>query len=167
MKTLIATLIALLPLFAFAAEHDHASCPMHAAHMNARGDSEKGMGFSQEKTTHTFRLLSDGGAIEVRANDAADADSVTHIRAHLREIARSFASGDFSRPMYIHDRLPDGADVMKARRAMIDYRYEELEHGGRVRITTKDAAALDAVHRFLRFQIDEHQTGDSKEVALL
>ena len=165
MKTLIAILIATLPLVASAAEHDHASCPMHAAHMNARGESPQGMGFSQEKTTHTFRLLADGGAIEVRANDAADADSVNRIREHLRELARSFAAGDFTRPQHIHDRLPEGAEVMKERRAAIGYRYEELERGGRVRITTKDEAALEAVHRFLRFQIDEHQTGDSKDVA--
>lgn len=164
MKTLIATLIIALPLFASAAEHDHASCPNHAVHVDARGDSAHGMGFSHEKTRHTFRLFADGGAIEVRADDAADAESIGQIRDHLRTIARSFAAGDFSRPAYIHDRLPDGADVMKERRASIDYRYEEIERGGRVRIATRDAAALAAVHRFLRFQIDEHRTGDSKEV---
>ncbi|PYR73529.1 MAG: hypothetical protein DMF86_20265 [Acidobacteria bacterium] len=31
---------------------------------------------------------------------------------------------------------------------------------GRVRITTKDARALEAVHAFLRYQIKEHRTGD-------
>src|SRR5215212_9226193 len=164
MKILIATLVLTAPLFASAAEHDHASCPMHAAHMAARGDSAAGMGFSQEKTRHTFRLCADGGAIEVRANDAADAESVAAIRDHLRTIARSFAAGDFSRPAHIHDGLPDGAEIMKERRASIAYRYEKLERGGRVRIATTDAAALAAVHRFLRFQIEEHQTGDGKEV---
>jgi len=29
-----------------------------------------------------------------------------------------------------------------------------------VRITTKDARALEAVHAFLRYQIKEHRTGD-------
>src|SRR5438045_3117192 len=62
------------------------SCPMHAQHMreqaavhshldgvNSRGD--EAMGFSHARTTHHFRLFPDGGAIEVSANDAADAES--------------------------------------------------------------------------------------------
>src|ERR1044071_1717178 len=33
-----------------------------------------------------------------------------------------------------------------------------IRAGARVRITTSDAKALDAVHRFLEFQIREHHT---------
>jgi hypothetical protein len=39
-----------------------------------------------------------------------------------------------------------------------------LPKGGEVRISTKNAAALEAVHKFLRFQVVEHRTGDSGEV---
>lgn len=46
----------------------------------------------------------------------------------------------------------------------ITYRFEPLENGGRVRIATKLAAALEAIHAFLRFQIQEHETGDPLEV---
>jgi len=42
----------------------------HHADVMARG--AKGMGFSQEKTTHHFILLDSGGRIEVIANDASD-----------------------------------------------------------------------------------------------
>lgn len=135
------------------------ACPDHAAHadhdMNARGD--KVMGFSHATTKHTFRILDDGGAIEVRGEPLAA------IRSHLQTIAKSFADGDFGKPEEIHAKAPDGAAEMKARREAIRYRYEELPEGGRVRITTSDAAALDAVHRFLRFQIAEHHTGDPIE----
>jgi hypothetical protein len=41
---------------------------------------------------------------------------------------------------------------------------EETKAGGRERIRTTDAEALEAVHDFLRFQITEHQTGDAREV---
>ena len=125
------------------------ACAQHDHDMDHRGDHA--MGFSQHAAKHTFRLLRDGGAIEVRAKDGKDAKSVDAIREHLRTIAKSFAEGDFAKPMFIHDRMPDGANEMK-----------EVPGGGRVRITTKDARALDAVHRFLRFQIDEHKTGDPK-----
>jgi hypothetical protein len=36
-----------------------------------------------------------------------------------------------------------------------------LLQGGRVAISTANAQALDAIHQFLRFQVSEHQTGDS------
>ena len=42
----------------------------------------------------------------------------------------------------------------------IAYVYEDLDAGGRVRLTTTDQTALAAVHEFLRYQIREHGTGD-------
>ncbi len=151
---------ALLLILALAG--DPATCPMHAQHtaVDVRGD--KVMGFSHEKTKHTFRLLDDGGAIEVRANDEKDAESIAAIRSHLKEIAREFAEGTFARPEAIHARMPDGVEVMK--KSAIRYQYEELERGGRVRITTRDPKAVEAVHAFLRFQISDHRTGDPEAV---
>jgi hypothetical protein len=124
--------------------------------MQHRGDAV--MGFSHETTTHTFKIDGDGGAIEVVANDAGDAKSIGAIRGHLREIATAFAKGDFAKPKAIHERLPDGAAEMRDLRAAIKYDYAEIERGARVRITTSDAKALDAVHHFLEFQIREHHT---------
>ena len=120
----------------------------------------RGDGFPQEKTTHHFRLAPDGGAIEVSANDPHDQTSRGQIRMHLRHIARMFEQGDFEIPMFVHDKLPDGAAAMKKDKAAIRYTYEETKDGGRVRIRTSDPKALGAVHAFIRFQIREHQTGD-------
>ena len=75
--------------------------------MEHRGDAV--MGFSHEATTHAFKLSDDGGAIEVVANDPKDSKSIEAIRAHLREIAKAFAKGDFAKPKAIHEELPDGA----------------------------------------------------------
>ena len=133
----------------------------HAA-MNHRGD--QGMGFSQEKTTHHFRLAADGGAIEVSANDPADTTSRDQIRMHLGHIAKMFEQGNFEIPMFVHNKVPDGTVVMKKDKAAIRYTYEETKQGGLVRISTSDPEALEAVHAFLRFQIAEHQTGDTTEI---
>jgi hypothetical protein len=46
----------------------------------------------------------------------------------------------------------------------IDYRYEEIERGGRVQIRVRNARAKEAVHAFLKFQISDHRTGDATEV---
>jgi hypothetical protein len=131
----------------------------HHDAVDRRGDHV--MGFSHEKTTHHFHIFSDGGAIEVTANDSKDAVSRDQIRMHLSHIARMFAAGDFDAPMLIHDRVPPGVPTLRRLKAVVTYRYEDIESGGRVRIVTRNPEALAAVHEFLKFQIDDHHTGDS------
>jgi hypothetical protein len=140
------------------------SCPMHDAHakMNERG--EKAMGFSQTATTHHFFLRSDGGVIQVEANDPGDKASRDEIRMHLTHIADAFAKGDFDIPMFVHDTVPPGEPEMKQLREKIHYSFEETPAGGRVVITTVNQDAIVAIHKFLRFQIEEHKTGDPAEV---
>ena len=141
-----------------------ALCPMHDAHskMNERG--EKGMGFSQSATTHHFLMNPNGGAIQVEANDAADTANRDNIRMHLTHIAQAFANGDFDIPMFVHDTVPPGVPEMKRLREKIRYSFEETPNGGRVVIVTADKEALAAIRKFLRFQIEEHKTGDPTEV---
>ena len=55
---------------------------------------------------------------------------------------------------------------MQERKNALAFRYEDLPGGGRVRITTSDANATNAVHEFLRYQIREHATGDPLTVKL-
>jgi hypothetical protein len=146
-------------------EKDAHQCPM-----NMQGRGEMAMGFSQTKTTHHFLIKPDGGVIRVEANDvqkndAKDTDvqkndSRDEIRMHLAHIAKSFAAGDFDIPMFVHDQVPPGVPVMRAKKDQIQYRYEETSQGGQVVITTADAEALAAIHDFLDFQIREHKTGD-------
>jgi hypothetical protein len=157
---------------------DPATCPLHAEHMKAakaaqHTDASHGadidhrhdtLGMSHDATHHHFRLFADGGAIELRANDGADEKTVGAIRKHLREIADAFARNDFTTPAFVHGHPPDGIAEMARLHETIDYSYEDVATGARVRITTKDAAALAAVHEFLKFQVREHRTGDSAEV---
>lgn len=127
-----------------------------------RGDHV--MGFSHDKATHHFLLYPDGGAIDVQANKADDTATLDEIRMHFGHIAKMFAAGDFSAPMLIHSQNPPGSETMKRLREAIQYKLENTEHGARIRITTKNADAVSAVHEFLRFQIKDHKTGDSGEV---
>ena len=139
-------------------------CPMHATHtqMNKRG--EKGMGFSQTATTHHFLLNSNGGAIQVEAKDSADSSNRNQIRMHLGHIAKAFQSGDFDIPMFVHDTVPPGVPEMKRLRKDIQYSFEETTNGGRVVISSANKEALEVIHRFLRFQIEEHKTADPMDV---
>jgi hypothetical protein len=130
--------------------------------VNERGDHA--MGFSHAKTTHHFLLAADGGSIEITANEPDDAASREHIRTHLTHIAKLFKEGDFSTPMFIHGEAPPGVPAMKRLKGDIGYTFETIDRGARVRITTANAEAVAAVHEFLRYQIKDHQTGDSGEV---
>jgi len=147
-----------------AAQDSQPSCPMHDAHAKLNERGEEAMGFSQTATTHHFFLKSDGGVIQVEVNDPADKSNRDEIHMHLKHIAAKFAEGDFEIPMFVHDTVPPGEPEMKQLREKISYSFEESPMGGRVVIRASDPEAIAAIHKFLRFQIEEHKTSDPTEV---
>ena len=161
MKPLAVVLI----LCGFSLAQDMSSCPMHdtskhQADIETHGDAA--MGFAHDKTTHHFLLLAEGGAIEVTVNDPKDTQDLDAIRMHLRHITSMFANGDFSVPMFVHSQTPPGVAEMTYRRGDIAYKFEPLPAGGRVRITTANQDALNAVYDFLIYQIRDHKTEDTE-----
>ena len=171
----------LLASTAATADDPQTSCPMHAQHMAAaKAESEKAdgraehgrhvdgrhdtFGMSHTKSAHSFRLFADGGAIELRAKDMADEATVAAIRTHLQDITPQFTKGDFSTPGFVHGYPPDGVAQLEQLGDAITYRYQQVDGGGRIRITTKSAEALAAIHAFLRFQVTEHRTADPGKV---
>ena len=127
-------------------------------------NGEKAMGFSQSATTHHFLVMKDGGAIQVEVNDPKDNDNRDKIRMHLKMIAGEFQQGVFTTPFAVHGQVPPGVPVMDKRKNAIAYSYEQTKNGARVRIKTSDPDALEAIHAFLKFQIEEHKTGDPESV---
>jgi hypothetical protein len=144
------------------AQHDASVHDQHMADVKKHG--AEAMGFDQNKTTHHFRLYKDGGAVEVQANDPADTASIGQIRDHLKQQAKRFSAGDFGVPQHTHGRVPPGTETMTRLRSKIQYEFQPTERGGRLRITIADAQALAAVHQFLRFQIEDHATGDKTSI---
>lgn len=170
------TVLAFLMLGALQlAGQDMQSCPMHKEHMKEaaqhQADAEKhgddAMGFPNDKTTHHFRLYSEGGAIEVTVNDIKDSQNLQAIRSHLTHIVTMFSKRELSIPMFVHDEVPPGVPVMKEKHTQISYSFEELPAGGRVCIKTENREVLDAIHDFLRFQIADHHTGDTTDIGSL
>jgi hypothetical protein len=151
-----AVFLLFVPFLVFAQDARHAGVVERGDHV---------MGFSHDKTTHHFRLLNDGGTIEAVANDPADAASRHEIREHLQHIATMFSQGDFNAPMLIHARTPPGVPTMKKLRNQIQYRVEDVPTGARVRVSSSNPKAVAAIHDFLRFQIQDHQTGDPLAVS--
>jgi hypothetical protein len=152
----------------------HAGMPpgmTHEEHLaQMRKDAElkrrgvEAMGFDQDKATHHFRLMPDGGAISISANSRDDVMTRDQIRVHLKGIADEFGRGTFAKPTATHAEVPPGVDTMQRLNDKIRYVYEETPAGGTVWIASTDTAAIDAVHAFLRYQITEHKTGDPLSV---
>jgi hypothetical protein len=159
MIQLLCTILVLL--FSAITVAEESTCPHHSEHqkqVNERGDGV--MGFKNSKTIHHFQLWKNGGVIRVEAKDEADVESIGKIRKHLREITTQFSKGEFSLPEEIHGRVPPGVPEMIKHQHSITYNIHEIANGGEIRIKTEKPEALDALHAFLRFQIEDHRTGD-------
>lgn len=165
MKRVLAVAAVLVASAAVRAQ-EHADCPMaradaHRAGVDHRHDQATGV--AHENAVHHFELAPDGGSIRLETKEAGRIEARDRIRQHLQVVARAFAAGDFALPMEIHDQVPPGVEVMKEKKAAIQYAFSPSEKGGVVRISTRDKAALLAIHAFLRFQIEDHGTGDPSE----
>ena len=114
------------------------------------------MGVDQYTSQHRFDLLTDGGRISL-VRDANDTAGVRTIRAHMQDIAKAFAAGDFEHALEVHQHDLPGAAVMRQRRGAIRYAVDTLPGGGAVRITSTDSLAVRAIHQFLAAQRREHQ----------
>lgn len=146
LELLVLAAVAGAPLSAQAHDTSYAS-------MQARG--QMAMGVDQRRSHHVFDDLPDGGRIELQA-DSADSTAIAAIRAHLSTVASAFQAGNFSTPAFVHAGAVPGTSVMAARRSLITYAFTALPRGGEVRMTTRDAEALRAIHQFLAYQREEH-----------
>jgi hypothetical protein len=162
-------LIALLTTAAIALAQ-HSTMPAGMSHEEHLKQLEKddalkrrggaAMGFDQDAAEHRFIIEPNGGSIQVTTKAGADAKVVADVRAHLKSIAGDFKRGDFSKPFQTHAEVPPGVTGMQRSASAISYTFDEIAGGGVVRIRTRDADALRAIHEFLRYQIAEHHTGD-------
>lgn len=138
------------------AKHRHDSTSHDSAFTAMQQRGKVAMGVDQYTSTHHFDALPDGGRIELQRN-LDDSAGTAQIRAHLREIAHAFKSGDFSTPAMVHLREVPGTKVMARKRAVITYEVHDLRRGGELRIRTDDDEARRAIHEFMAFQRAEHQ----------
>lgn len=144
----------------FAQDHPGNDQPAPDHHTMVSEHGDRVMGFSHDKTTHHFELNYDGGVIDVRSNDARDTDTRDQIRSHFRHITQKFAAGDFNAPMLVHGVAVPGTATMSRLKALLHWNLEETPRGAKLVVVADNKEALDAVHEFLRFQIEDHQTGD-------
>jgi len=137
------------------------SAPQHDHHMaEVKEHGADAMGFDQDKTAHHFFLSKDGGVLTVQAKDPKDAVSISRIQHHLALQAGNFSRGDFGAPEHTHGQVPPGVPTMQKMKDKIRYQFRKSPQGGKLRISSSNSSAVEAVHQFLKVQIQEHQTGD-------
>ncbi|MDQ3697004.1 MAG: hypothetical protein M3373_03115 [Gemmatimonadota bacterium] len=134
--------------------HHHRAGDSAFASLQERG--KRVMGVDLYTSTHRYESFPNGGRIELQ-RDTEDSAGIATIRTHIRSIAAAFADGDFSATAATHARTVPGTGAMAAKRAAIAYTVRDLPRGAELRITTRDAEALRAVHEFLAFQRDDHR----------
>ena len=117
------------------------------------------MGVDQYTAAHVFEDLPDGGRVVLDRDDPADTAAIATIRAHMGDIQAAFRAGDFTKPFQVHAQTVPGTTVMRERRAAISYEAIDRPRGGEVRITSRDSAAVRAIHEFLAFQRAHHAAG--------
>jgi len=159
-----------LPILAFAVvlvltpaakAGDPAQEPDHQA-MMTRGS--KLMGFDLSKVNHHFYLIANGGVVEITAKDPDDKQTILAIQKHLKEQAKAFEKGNFDIPTQVHGRVPDGVPMMKKLRNEINFNARPNDDGAALRMLTVNPAARESIYEFIRFQINEHHTGDPLQV---
>lgn len=115
------------------------------------------MPFSLKATTHIFTQTDRGGVQRVIAKNAADAQQVKLVRAHLREIQVQFLKGDFSGPTHIHGAEMPGLGVLKASKpGQIEIGYKELEAGAELTYVTSSVQLVNALHQWFEAQLIDH-----------
>jgi hypothetical protein len=62
--------------------------------------------------------------------------------------------------MLVHSTAVPGTAAMTKLKDQLHWALVETPRGARINITADNKPALDALHQFLRFQIEDHQTGD-------
>lgn len=93
-----------------------------------------------------------------------DTESRDQIRSHFQHIAQMFAADKFNAPMLVHSTTVPGTATMTRLKDQLHWELQETSRGARIKITADNKLALDAVHEFLKFQIEDHKTGDCRMV---
>ena len=122
--------------------------------MLERGDIA--MGFNQSKIHHHFMATTTGGEIMIMSTNMSDTTTINEIKSHVKDIQYEFSQGNFTKPLYIHDQVVAGTDVMTAKKNLIQYSIKDIDGGSVLILTTNDTELLNAIQQFMNFQSSQH-----------
>ena len=107
--------------------------------------------FNRHDSTQAFQMNQSGGIQQVVAKDPNDKALVAAIRSYLEAEAQRFGNGDYSGPF-------KGVRYLKAvKPGQIAITYRNVPAGAAVDYVGRDAAAVDAIHKWFDAQISDQE----------
>jgi hypothetical protein len=137
----------------------------------ATADSEinarfsKSLGTDANRIFQHYYLVKAGGVIELTAKDPADKSSVAAVQKYLETQKDLFEKGKNEGDAEVHGKVADGVPVLKKLRNEITFFTVKSEEGAVLRMFSTNEQARQAIQDFIKFQINEHKTGDPLVVA--
>ena len=112
----------------------------------AASQQKGAMPFSVHNSTHVFQKNTYGGIQQVVAKDSNDKNLVDAIRAYVEAEAERFSRGDYGKGM------PGVKYLSKVKPDQIAVTYRNVPAGAAVDYVGRDAASVDAIHKWLDAQ---------------
>lgn len=123
--------------------------------------------YDRHRVVHHFYLYPDGGMMTLAVTDPVDAETRKAVRAYVQRVSQLMVFGNLERMREQFGQGMPGLDRIaeaRGRKATITVRSSTPDEGSHIIFSTADPGALQGLHEFLRFQIDDLKTGDSQEV---
>jgi hypothetical protein len=132
--------------------------PTGDSDINAR--FSKSLGTDANRIFQHYYLVKNGGVIEFTAKDPADNASVAAVQKYLATQKDLFEKGKNEGDADVHGKIADGVPVLKKLRNEITFFTVKNEDGAVLRMFSTNDQARQAIQDFIKFQINEHKTGD-------
>ena len=123
--------------------------------------------YDRHRVVHHFYLYPDGGMMTLVVTDPADTETRKAVRTFVQRVSQLMVMGNLA---LLRDQFGQGVPGLdriaeaRARKATITVRSSTPDEGSQIIFSTADPVTIQALHEFLRFQIDDLKTGDSPEV---
>lgn len=120
----------------------------------------KALGTDASKIVQHYYLVKNGGVIEFTAKDPNDSPTISAVQKYLDAQKDLFEKGKTDTDADVHGRVPDGVPTLKKLRNEITFFAVKTDEGAALRMFSVNDQARQAIQDFLKFQINEHKTGD-------
>lgn len=109
------------------------------------------MPFNAHSTTQVFQENQSGGIQQIVAKDSNDKALVAAIRSYLEAEAQRFGNGDYS------GRFKGMRRLKAVKPGQIHIIYRNVQAGAAIDYVGVDAAAVDAIHKWLDAEIPDQE----------